>query len=792
MDLTAGYSETHRTNAATSTRVLRMRWETVGLVAIAVLAACLNLAGLNRLGYGNTYYAAAVRSMLQNWHNFFFVSFDPGGFVTVDKPALGYWVQTASAKVFGFHGWSILLPQALAGIGSVVVVYFIVRGPFGAVAGLIAALAMALTPVAIADNRNNTVDSMLVFVLLLAAWAVLRATEKGSLRWLLLGMALVGAGFNVKMLEAYLALPAMLAVYFLCAPLAWRTRFWHLAAGALVLVAVSLSWAVAVDMTPATQRPYVGSSRTNSEIELAFGYNGLQRLTGLRFPGRPGGNPGQARRTGAGAPGSPNQAAAGDARSSPAAGAAIANPPARTAPVPGAGGTNQPGFAPPPGGDGANQPGFAPPPGGGGPGFVEGGASPLRLIGRQLGGQAAWLLPFALLGLLAIVVEPRHLRPLNLRRLLQWHPDSKLQQATLWGVWLAGVGGFFSVAGFFHPYYLVTLAPPIAALTGAGAVVMWQGVRGRGWRAWLLPVALLLTAGVQVYMLRDYPQWSGRLTLIIAGASLLGALFIAARNLLPKVPVRAVAVASAIAIAGLFVVPAVWSGLTVAQGDGGGMPSGGPRVAFDFGRAFAANGQARRGRNNADEQSAPGLGLPPGAGAGLPPGQPPSGNAPVGLPFAPGGPPPGAGFPGEATPDYQAKLLAYLDAHRDGSQFLLAVPNSMSASSIIINTGEPVMAMGGFSGGDPILSSTSVADKVAQNTVRYFLLPDRSLGGGGPFAGGPPGPFGGGDASAMQWVESNCSVVPQGDWGGEISASVRGGFGGAQQLYDCGSHVTAG
>jgi 4-amino-4-deoxy-L-arabinose transferase-like glycosyltransferase len=787
MDLTAGYSEAHRAGAATSTRVLRLRWETVGLVAIVALAACLNLAGLNRLGYGNTYYAAAVRSMLQNWHNFFFVSFDPGGFVTVDKPAAGYWLQTASAKLFGFHGWSILLPQALAGIGSVVVVYFIVRRPFGAAAGLIAALAMALTPVAIADNRNNTVDSMLVFVLLLATWAVLRATEKGSLRWLLLGMALVGGGFNVKMLEAYLALPALLAVYFLCAPIAWRTRLWHLAVGALVLVAVSLSWAVAVDLTPASQRPYVGSSRTNSEIELAFGYNGLQRLTGLRFPGRPGAGPGQARRADQQdvATTGPSRAAAASSQTEQA------SPPPGFPPAPGAPGVNPPaGFLPAPGAAGAKQPGFTSPPGGA-PGFVEGGASPLRLIGRQLGGQAAWLLPFALLGLLAIAVEPRGFTPMNMRRLLRWHPDSRLQQATLWGVWLAGVGGFFSVAGFFHPYYLVTLAPPIAGLTGAGAVVMWQGVRERGWRAWLLPVALLLIAGVQIYMLRDYPEWSGRLNLIVAGGSLFGALFIAARNLVPSVPVRAVAVASTIAIAGLFVVPAVWSGLTVAQGDGGGMPSGGPRVGFDFGRGFAANDQARRGRNSADEQVPQGFGLS-GGGPGLPPGQAPSGDVPPGgLPFAPGGPPPGAGFPGDVTPDYQTKLMAYLDAHRDGSQFLLAVPNSMSASSIIIDTGEPVMAMGGFSGGDPILNATSVADDVAQNRVRYFLLPDRNLRGAAPFTGGPPGPFGGGNAPATQWVESNCAVVPQGDWGG-TSSSSRGGLGGAQQLYDCGSRVTAG
>jgi 4-amino-4-deoxy-L-arabinose transferase-like glycosyltransferase len=777
MALTADYSGDRQASVTATTHTLRLPWEPLGFAAIVVLAACLNLAGLNRLGYSNAYYAAAVRSMLQNWRNFFFVSFDPGGFVTVDKPALGYWLQTASAKLFGFHGWSILLPQAFAGIGSVIVLYFIVRRTFGGMAGLIAGAAMALTPVAIADNRNNTVDSVLVFVLLLAAWAVLRATDKGSLGFLLLGMALVGAGFNVKMLEAYLALPALIALYLLGAPMAWRTRFWHLAAGVAVLVAVSLSWAVAVDLTPASQRPYVGSSRTNSEIELAFGYNGVQRLIGMRFPGGGRGN-------------RPATRPADDPGAQLQAGSLPDSDPR--------GAQNQPpGFAPPPGAAGGNVPGFAPPPDGGAPGFVEDGPSPLRLFGRQLGGQATWLLPFALVGLLEIVVEPRALAPVSFRRLLRLHPDAKLRQAILWGVWLAGVGGFFSVAGFFHPYYLVTLAPPIAALTGAGAIAMWHDMKGRSWRAWLLPAALIITAAVQLYMLRSYPQWSGWLSLIVLGASLLGVLFIAIRNIRPALPMSAVAAATAIALAGLFTVPAVWSGLTVAQGDGGGMPSGGPRAGVGFGRTFAPGAEANLRRIAPDRsEGAPAGGPPPNTAiSGAPPvngvlpaGPPAAGAAEGGQPQFPGGGPPFG--PPDMTPGYQNQLVAFLQAHRSGTQFLFAVPSSMQASPIIIQTGEPVMAMGGFSGGDPILNADDIARDVAQNTVRYFLLPDRNLRGGGPFAGGPPGPFGG-NSSAAQWVQNNCAVVPQDEWGGSAGAG-RGGIGGAQQLYDCGSQVATG
>ena len=93
---------------------LRLR-EHGALFAVLCLAAFLNFWNLSANGYGNAYYAAAVRSMTQSWHNFFFASFDPGGFITVDKPPVGLWVQAASAKVFGYSGTSLLLPEALAG-----------------------------------------------------------------------------------------------------------------------------------------------------------------------------------------------------------------------------------------------------------------------------------------------------------------------------------------------------------------------------------------------------------------------------------------------------------------------------------------------------------------------------------------------------------------------------------------------------------------------------------------------------------------------------------------------------
>src|SRR5215213_3072892 len=181
-------------------------WQRLALTVILGLSAFLNLFELTREGYGNTYYAATVKNMLTSWRNFFFVSSD-AGFVTVDKPPLGLWIQAASAKVFGFHGWSIVLPQAIAGVLSVGLVYHLVRRTMGPVAGLLAAFTLALTPITVAISRHNNLEGLLVLVILLAVWAFVLAAETGRWSWLLLGVVLVGIGFNIKELEAFLVLP---------------------------------------------------------------------------------------------------------------------------------------------------------------------------------------------------------------------------------------------------------------------------------------------------------------------------------------------------------------------------------------------------------------------------------------------------------------------------------------------------------------------------------------------------------------------------------------------------------
>src|SRR5918993_2904195 len=175
------------------------------LGAILALSAFWNLLRLTSEGYANVSYAATVKNMLAGWHNFFFASYD-AGFVSVDKPPLGFWIQAASAHLFGFHGWSLLLPQALAGVLCVALIYHLVGRSFGAGAGLLAALALALTPISVATSRHNNLESLLVLTVLLAAWVFILAVETGRLRWLVVGALVVGLGFNIKMLEVFVVL----------------------------------------------------------------------------------------------------------------------------------------------------------------------------------------------------------------------------------------------------------------------------------------------------------------------------------------------------------------------------------------------------------------------------------------------------------------------------------------------------------------------------------------------------------------------------------------------------------
>jgi 4-amino-4-deoxy-L-arabinose transferase-like glycosyltransferase len=228
-----------------------------------------------------TFYAGAARSMSESWGNFFFGAFDPWGTVSVDKLPGALWIQALSLRLFGFHLWAMVLPQVVEGTLTVLVLYRAVRRVAGAGAGLIAATALAVTPVTVLLNRGNISDSLLILLLVLAADATTSAYMTGRLRPLLLTGVYVGLAFQAKMLQAWIVLPALYIAYLMAAPaLSVGRRYGHVAISALVAVAVSLSWMCVVTLVPAHDRPYADGSCNNSVFSQVFLYNGADRLTG--------------------------------------------------------------------------------------------------------------------------------------------------------------------------------------------------------------------------------------------------------------------------------------------------------------------------------------------------------------------------------------------------------------------------------------------------------------------------------------------------------------------------------
>ncbi|WP_188187662.1 ArnT family glycosyltransferase [Nonomuraea sp. SYSU D8015] len=605
------------------------RWSHPALWAVLAIAFVLYAWGLS--GNANSYYAAAVVSGTQSWKAFFFGALDAGSFITVDKPPLALWVMGLSARIFGYSTWSMLIPQALAGVAAVGLVHSAVRRAFsevraGHAAALVAAVVMTLTPITVAINRDNNPDTILVLLLVLAGWFCLESLRTGRLRSLLLAAMFVGLAFNTKMLQAYLVVPAFALTYLACARISWLKRVGHLLAAGAVLVASSAWWMVIVDLWPADSRPYIGGSTDNSVWDLVVGYNGLGRIFGRG----------------------------------------------------GAGG----------GGGGANFGG-------------ESGAG--RLFNDVMAGQISWLLPFCAAALAFAVV-------MRLRRL----GDGPSGAAWLvWGGWLAVHYVVFSFSsGGFHPYYTTAMAPAVAALSGMGVVVMWQAYRrSRAW-GWVLPLAVAVTGAWSFVVLRRTPDWAPWLAWVVLGATLVAVAVLALARARAQVTAKVAAIAMAAAVVAGLAGPAAYAVTPLQSQINGGNPTAGP----------SAGGMGGFGR--------PG-GMP---GGGLP-GRATGQERPSGLMRG--------GFGGGVSDS----LATYLVANQGSATWLVAVSSAQQASSLILSTGKPVLAMGGFTGSDPAMTVERLQVLVASGQLRYVLV-----GGNG---GGP----GRGNAEVTSWVQENCTVV---------------------------------
>jgi 4-amino-4-deoxy-L-arabinose transferase-like glycosyltransferase len=690
------------------------RWSLPVLLAILVLAGVLY--GWNLSGNGlNSFYSAAVYSGTQSWKAWFFGSLDAGNFLTVDKPPFALMVMGLSCRVFGFGTWQMMLPEIAAALGTIWILHTSVKRVFGHAAAAIAALVLALTPITVAINRDNNPDTILVLLMVGGAALALRAVRTDRLLPLIGSAVLFGLAFNTKMLQGYIALPAVFAVYVYASKLGWRKKAVNLALAAVALAVSSFWWATAVSLVPADDRPYIGGSTDGSAWNLIMGYNGLGRVLGGE--GNGGG-------------------------------------------------------------------------GGGGGGTFAGTAGIGRMFNEVLGGQISWLIPFAFLALVAGLL------------LCGRAPRTDLTRAALvlWGGWLVLHYLTFAMAeGTMHPYYTTALAPGIAALTGAGGVLLWRAFRSGDVRwSWVLPAGLAVTGIWAIVLLRRATGWNTWLWPVVGVVMVLAivGLFVF-RTAASGTKFRLLGVSVAAAIVAALAGPTAYAASPAFSATTGGMggtnPTAGPSTGGGMGGpggggggrgGFGGNGGGPGGQQDGTQGGQAGGELPgdgSGSGSGSGQMQPgggngelPQGGAPGGMngEFPGGGTAPGDTGTGTGTArggpgggggmggSVDSALVSYLEKHQDGAKWLLAVSNSQSAGQLILSTHKPVISMWGFTGTDQAMTLTRLKELVKKGELHYI-----QLGGGGM----------GGNSSLNQeitsWVQKNGTAVKASDYSTGSSSS---------------------
>jgi 4-amino-4-deoxy-L-arabinose transferase-like glycosyltransferase len=632
-------------------------WTVRSATGIGLLAAVMYLWNLTASGYANAYYSAAALAASQSWTAWFFGSLDAGNFITVDKPPLATMLMGLSVRLFGLSSWSILLPEALLGMGSVLLLFAIVRRQFGNVAAVIAGVVMALTPVAVLMFRYDHPDALLVFTMLLGAYGAQRAIEDGRHRWLVLAGVAVGLAFLAKYLQGFLVGPAFMLAYAIAGNASLRRRMAGVAVFSAATLATAGAWLAAVAATPASLRPYIGGSTNNSVLDLVFGYDGLGRIFG--------GSGGQGGATFSGVPGL------------------------------------------------------------------------LRLFNSEFGGQISWLLPFAIVaagtGLLLTLRAAR--------------TDLGRAGYLMWGGWLAVHAIVFSyMSGIVHSYYAVAMAPAIGALVGAGTVALWR-LRDRFYFGGLALAGLTLLSVAWAYMLLArspaFVPWLGS---AIVGLGVAAAAFVAVPVLRRR---RIGALLGVAALGAMLAGPAAFSIDTVNTAYSGSIVSAGPSATVADALSGSQAGQGGPGgiANQPNQggtlarANVPGLDGTSGSTSGLPAGTAPSGSGQTGLGSAGGST---AGGGGQGGTD--AALAEYLLANRGSATWIVAVSDAMSAAQIELQTGAPVMAMGGWSGSDNAITLDQLKADVASGKLRFIIL----SGQGGGRAG---------SSEIAAWVQANGKAV---------------------------------
>jgi 4-amino-4-deoxy-L-arabinose transferase-like glycosyltransferase len=755
-------------HTGTLRRPHRARWVRPAYWSTLALAALVYCYGLGQNGNANSYYAAAVLSGTKSWSAMFYGSLDAGNFITVDKPPFALWLMEISCRILGFGSWQMLLPIAACGVASVAVLYSAVRRSFGPVAATVSAVVLALTPITVAINRDNNPDPVLVLLTVSAAWFCLEAIRRGTLRHLVISALLVGLAFNTKMLQAYMVIPALFLAYVWAARGSWLIRLRNLLIAGVVLVVSSGWWMVIVDSIK--DHPFIGSSSDGTVWNLVIGYNGLERVLGANAGNVTGGTGSAGARFGSGG-----------------------------------------------GGGGA----------GGGANF--GGTSGAgRLFNDILGGQISWLIPFAAVALVGALVLRGRRRRTDMQRasLLLWgtwlvthyvvfsfssgtfHPYYTTMLAPAISG-LTGTGGTMLLRALRSP----SRKPVWAAVLPTGVVVtaVWAVLllrRTTSFAPWLWPVVALLAVG-------------GVVALLVArfGA---GSVAAAVRK-------RVLAVGAIAAALALVAGPAAYAADTAtsgaiegtnptagpSSGGGFGFPGGAmrggipdglrggelPRGAGGVGSSAGADGfpggfpggtsSGAAGGSAGTAGSSGRGGFPGGMTGGMTGGMPggtsggasggsttggktQQGTAPgLGQSAGSGGTERMSGFGGAGGSggpmgggSVSSALLSYLEKNQGSATWLVAVSSAQSASELILQSGKPVIAMGGFTGSDPAMSLAKLKSLVSTGKLRYVLL---GSGGFGGMGGGPGG--GQANSEATTYVKTTCKVVSPSAYGGTSSTT---------------------
>lgn len=584
--------KTETASKARQTGFKSTREQKIAIGILLILTAVTYLFGALQNGMANSYYAAAVQAASSNFTAWLFGSLDAANFVSVDKPPLSTMIMGLSARIFGFSSFSMLLPNVLAGVITVYLVYRITRYYFGFKSGIIAGGILAVTPVVALMSGFNNPDAILMCFLTASGYFLIRALDKKPIRNLALAALFSGLAFNTKMLQGLMVLPAIYVVYLCFAKAKLNKRILHLGIFTAVVMIASLSWSALVYLTLAEMRPWVGSTNDNNIWSLIFGYNGFGRLLG-----------------------------------------------------------NSPGN----GGGGGGRTGFG------------GATGVFRMFNDEFGPNIAWFMPTALIGAVTVFFKLRKKERTNIQ----------FGITAFWLIWLLTHMFIFSMtSGTIHPYYVVVLAPAIAALVGISLPLIIQ-LHKNNKNTWLLPMTVMLTALTAAIIL-SMGGLTGMMWVILVLGVISSLLLILAKNghrigQDPQVGDARQAillkVGSVLSVITVLATPIYYTIATVTQTHVGSIPTAGP------------SSTALVGSNNENAQA-------------------------------------------------ESALVTYLLANSSNTTWIAAVNSANESAAIQISTGKPVAALGGFNGSDPVLTLAQFKEYVASGKIKYYVTSSRGMGGG--------------------------------------------------------------